>query len=53
MHINQNVVVFEKCKKIVKKANPELTDNQIQEVINFLNLLAQQTVNNFKNINKA
>jgi len=43
------VVIFQKCKKIVKKGNPELTDEQIQEVINFLNLLAQQTVSNFKN----
>lgn len=43
------MVVFDKYKKIVKKAYPELTDEQIQEVINFLSLLAKQTVSNTKN----
>ncbi len=45
--------VFEKYKKIVKKAKPELTDEQVQEVIIFLTLLAKQTVSNFKNTLKA
>lgn len=47
------MVVFEKYKKIIKKVNPELTDEQIQEVINFLSLLAKQTVSNTKNTQEA
>ena len=47
------MVAFEKYKKIVKKANPELTDEQIQEVIIFLSLLAKQTVSNTKKTQKV
>jgi hypothetical protein len=43
------VVEFEKYKKILIKKNPELTDEQIEKILEFLALVAKQTVSNYKN----
>lgn len=43
------MVEFEKYKKILIKKNPELTDEQIEKILEFLALVAKQTVSNYKN----
>jgi hypothetical protein len=40
------MVSFEKYKKILIKRNPELTDEQILEILKFIEMIAIQTVNN-------
>jgi hypothetical protein len=42
------VVLFEKYKKILLKRNPELTNEEIEKILEFLALIAKQTVNNYK-----
>jgi hypothetical protein len=42
------VVLFEKYKKILLKRNPELTNQEIEKFLEFLELVAKQTVNNYK-----
>ena len=37
---------FEKYKKILIKRNPELTDEQILEILKFIEMIAIQTINN-------
>jgi len=43
------VVNFEKYKKILIKKNPELTDEQIEKILEFILLVAKQTISNYKN----
>lgn len=43
------MVECEKYKKILIKKNPELTDEQIEKILEFLALVAKQTVSNYKN----
>ena len=43
------MVNFEKYKKILSKKNPELTDEQIEKILEFIVLVAKQTVSNYKN----
>jgi hypothetical protein len=43
------VVNFEKYKKILIKKNPELTDEEIEKILEFLALIARQTVSSYKN----
>ncbi len=43
------MVELEKYKKILIKKNPELTDEQIEKILEFLALVAKQTVSNYKN----
>jgi hypothetical protein len=38
----------EKCKKILRKKQPELTDEEIEKILEFIALLAKQTVSNYK-----
>ena len=40
------MVSFEKYKKNLIKRNPELTDEQILEILKFIEMIAIQTVNN-------
>ena len=40
------MVSFEKYKKILIKRNPDLTDEQILEILKFIEMIAIQTVNN-------
>jgi hypothetical protein len=42
------VVLFEKYKKILLKRNPELTKEEIEKILEFLALIAKQTVGNYK-----
>jgi hypothetical protein len=42
------VVLFEKYKKILLKRNPELTKEEIEKILEFLTLIAKQTVSNYK-----
>jgi hypothetical protein len=44
------VVLFEKYKKILLRRNPELTNQEIDKILEVLALLAKQTVNNYKKI---
>jgi hypothetical protein len=41
------VVLFEKYKKILLRRNPELTNQEIEKILEFLELVAKQTVNNY------
>ena len=43
------MVNFEKYKKILIKKNPELTDEEIEKILEFIVLVAKQTVSNYKN----
>jgi hypothetical protein len=43
------VELFKKCKKILKDKEPELTDEQIEKIIELIALFAKQTVINYKN----
>jgi hypothetical protein len=43
------VVLFEKYKKILLRRNPELTNEQIEKILEFLALVAKQTVRSYNN----
>ena len=40
---------FEKYKKILIKNNPELTDDEIKKILEFLALIAKQAISRYKN----
>jgi hypothetical protein len=43
------VVLFEKYKKILIRRNPELTKEEIDKILEFLELVAKQTVRSYNN----
>jgi hypothetical protein len=43
------VVLFEKYKQILTKKNPKLTKEQIEKILEFLALVAKQTVSSYNN----
>ncbi len=49
MHIIHNVESIKNYKKILLKGNPKLTEQQIYEILKFIELVAKQTVSNYKN----
>jgi hypothetical protein len=44
------VVLFEKYKKILLKRNPELAKEEIEKILEFVALIAKQTVSNYKKL---
>ena len=41
------MVLFEKYKQILIEKNPKLSDEQIEKILEFLALVAKQTVSNY------
>jgi hypothetical protein len=42
------MISLEKYKKILRKKQPELTEEEIEKILDFILLVAQQTVSNYK-----
>jgi hypothetical protein len=45
------VVLFEKYRKILIKKNPNLSKEQIEKILEFIAVIAKQTLSNYKNLN--
>ena len=48
MHIIYNVILVKRYKKLLKGKNPDLSEQQIEDILKFLMLIAKQTVSNYK-----
>jgi hypothetical protein len=42
------MISIEKYKKILRKKRPELTEEEVEKILDFILIVAQQTVSNYK-----